>query len=280
MLLVRDVGLDAVSLAGLADLQRKIDSLADYESRVERAREEWTRKTSAAAGKQLFDLVRKTLSRMCGDLVRCMYCEDSVADEIEHVLPKSFFPCSTFVWSNFGYACGPCNGFKNNKYGVVVGAGIVSFSRRRNDHVVPPPGGLSAFIDPRLEDATGFLDLDLGGTTPEGRVFEGTFEFLVKQDLNAIDALRADFTIRTLDLNGDLLRASRANAFGGYVARLREYAREKRGGADRDRLEALKRDILITPHPTVFVEMLRQRASLPAIRECLDACPEILSWGR
>ena len=47
-----------------------------------------------------------------------MYCEDSVGDEVEHHRPKNLYPDHTFLWDNYLYACGPCNGPKNNRFAV------------------------------------------------------------------------------------------------------------------------------------------------------------------
>ena len=48
-----------------------------------------------------------------------MYCEDSVADEVEHFRPKDLYPDVVFAWRNYLYACGQCNGGKNNRFSIV-----------------------------------------------------------------------------------------------------------------------------------------------------------------
>lgn len=117
--------------------------------------------------------IRKNLATMCIGSVRCAYCEDSAADEVEHILPKNLFSQHSFKWSNYLFACGPCNGPKSNRYGTVNGVSVKEFTRSKKDPVVPPPVGQSGFIDPRTEDAFDFLEMDLGGTTPHGIVLEG-----------------------------------------------------------------------------------------------------------
>lgn len=143
---------------------------------------------------------------------------------------------------------------------------------------MPPPQGVSALIDPSLEDPTDFLELDLGGQLPNGDVLAGTFEFLAIASLSNDARVRADFTIEVLGLNREVIRASRANAYSGFRARLREYVDAVDTGADEEELNAMKSDLLKTPHLTVFFEMRRQRAHLPGIREIFLRAPEILEW--
>ena len=54
------------------------------------------------------------LSAMCHGPRRCMYCEDSAADEVEHFRPTDLYPEFVFAWMNYLYACGPCNVRKKN----------------------------------------------------------------------------------------------------------------------------------------------------------------------
>ena len=278
MLPIVDVLPARVHLDNLGVRQEELDQLASYEARVDAAKSKWKVKSNDAAGKDLFDELRRALRGMCGELVRCMYCEDSVADEIEHIYPKNYFPEKTFTWSNFAYACGPCNGAKSSKYGVWNGVSVVPTVRRRKGPVLPPPAGQSGFLDPRFEDPTQFFELDLGGVAPNGTGVDGTFEFLVRDGLDAMSKARATYTLQTLKLNSELQRASRENAFNGYRARLREYVAEKASFAPPARLENIKADVLRTPHPTVFVEMLRQRHVLPPIEVALRSAPEIGGW--
>ena len=54
-----------------------------------------------------FAAVRKELADLCSGSRRCMYCDDSVADEVEHFRPKDLYPEVVFAWMNYLYACGP-----------------------------------------------------------------------------------------------------------------------------------------------------------------------------
>jgi uncharacterized protein (TIGR02646 family) len=278
MLRVPDRPVLATTVGVLKSLQHSITLLPDYSDRVNAAIAAWNSKTSSKAKSEAFQDIRKTLALMCVGPIRCAYCEDSLADEIEHIKPKSFFPEFTFSWSNYLYSCGPCNGPKGNRYGAVNGGRVEEFVRKKGDPLVPPPAGPSALVDPRADDPLDFLDLDLGGVAPDGALFAGTFLILPREGSHPELQARAEFTIEVLGLNREVIRAARANAFGGFRARLREYVSEKLGGASPDRLEALKADILGTPHLTVFAEMRRQKNFLPMIRSLFDDAPETEGW--
>jgi len=278
MLKIADRALAASASKVLASIQATVDGAADYSGRVTAADVEWKAKGGTAAKKDAFKLIRETLASMCVGPVRCAYCEDSLADEVEHIQPKSLFPQHAFVWTNYLFACGPCNGPKSNRYGVVTGNAVVEFVRQRGGPISAPPAGTSGFIDPRREDPSGLLEVDLGGTTPSGDVIAGTFEILPADGLSPTDFARADFTIEVLGLNREVIRVARANAFGGFRARMREFVHKLEGGADADALLALKNDLLMTPHLTVFSEIRRQRAILPELNDLLQRAPDMLAW--
>jgi uncharacterized protein (TIGR02646 family) len=273
----RELALGATKT--LERLQQIVDAEPDYPARVTAAKTQWQIRTSTNAKAATFATVRSTLSQMCVGTVRCAYCEDSLADEVEHIQPKTLFPEAVFKWRNYLFACGPCNGPKSNQHGTILGNEVVEFRRGRADPVVPPPAGLPGLIDPRSEDPLQYLDLDIGGLTPENQKIDGTFEFLPVDGLPPIEHSRAKYTIKVLDLNREVLRVGRANAFGGFRARLREFVMEKEAGASTQRLEILKDDLIRTPHLTVFAEMRRQRAAWPDIEDLLLRAPEALAWS-
>ncbi|MCC4296625.1 HNH endonuclease family protein [Aurantimonas coralicida] len=262
----------------LHGLQALIDAEPDYASKVTAAGRAWDTKTSTKAKAEAFRDVRQTLASMCLGPIRCAYCEDSLADEVEHIRPKTFFPEHVFAWENYLFACGPCNGPKGNRYGVVANGNVAEFVRTRKDPVTPPPGGISALIDPRTEDPLDFLDLDLGGTTPDGIDVPATFDFLPKDTATEDARARAAFSIDVLGLNREVMRVARENAFGGFSARLREYVIEKQDGASDARLKELRDNLLSTPHLTVFAEIRRQKAYLPNIQALFAFAPEAESW--
>ena len=176
-----------------------------------------------------------------------MYCEDSVADEVEHFRPKDLYPEVVFAWMNYLYACGPCNGRKNNKFVVMDGTGkLVDVTRPHKAPVVRPTSGDAALIDPRRENPLDFLMLDL----------RDTFEFTPIADAGTQDYERASYTIEVLGLNDrDYLVRARRTAFRNYRALLSAYGPER----NPQRRCAGMRAIRDNNHPTVWWEMKRQR---------------------
>ena len=128
--------LDAATQQQLSQWQHEVDSLATYPARVETAKARFKERNKK--GNVTFDVVRVQLVAMSHGARRCAYCEDSVGDEVEHIWPKDFFPERAFVWTNYLYACGGCNGAKLNRWrlrdaqGLLVGAPAADLTRRRD----------------------------------------------------------------------------------------------------------------------------------------------------
>ncbi|MEQ8964821.1 MAG: hypothetical protein RID91_03255 [Azospirillaceae bacterium] len=268
MLPLADPGLPAVASVKLAEYQAEIDAIADYAVRVAEAKTKFSSRNRRSDA--TFRAVRDSLSIMCAGAQRCVYCEDSVGDEVEHIKPKDLYPEDVFRWPNYVYACGRCNGGKNNKFAVITPTGRrLVVTRPRGAPVTPPAAGRPAFIDPRAEDPMDFLSIDL----------LGTFLVLPREDLPAEAVDRAEFTIDTLNLNRDLLLEARRNAFGGYRARLVEYRARRDAGADAAELDALRDGLLDTPHPTIWEELKRQASDIPVIDALFAAAPEARTWS-
>jgi 5-methylcytosine-specific restriction endonuclease McrA len=278
MLAINHRPLEATPSAVLATMQETVDRETEYPARVQIAGALWKTKNGSASGKAAFRTIRETLSQMCVGSVRCAYCEDSLADEIEHIYPKSLFPERAFLWSNYAFVCGPCNGPKGSRYGYLVGSEVLEFVRKPRDPIVPPPSAPGALVNPRAEDPLQFLELDLGGVTANGSHIMGTFEILPADGLSPEALSRAEFTISVLNLNREVIRVARENAFGGFRARLREYVQKREVEAQPAELERHRLDLLRTPHLTVFAEMRRQRNRLPEIDDLLQRAPEAEQW--
>ncbi len=196
----------------LQTYQREVDGEPTYFHRVEAADRLFKSRNNLS--NRTFRVVRSKLHEMCSGARRCCYCEDSCADEIEHVRPKSLYPERVFVWENYLYACGPCNGPKNNRYAVFVG------KRKR--------------LVPRSENPLDYMELDL----------LETFRFVPTAEEGTVDYLRADYTIKVLRLNDrDVLPEARRCAFGSYRARLHEYRSRKHAGTSLGALQVLIRGI-------------------------------------
>ncbi len=129
MLRIPDLQLSKSAITQLAAYQAQVDALGVYENRIAEAKRLFSRRNKKS--NPTFREVRKVLDQMCGGARRCMYCEDSVADEVEHFKPKDFYPELAFAWINYLYACGPCNGGKSNAFPIVsaLDGRIVQLSR-------------------------------------------------------------------------------------------------------------------------------------------------------
>src|SRR5260221_6230464 len=112
------VPLRARAQSQLPRCQQDIDALAGYADRVAAGK---TRFASRNVGTNAtFREVRKALKQMCSGAQRCAYCEDSASNQVEHMRPKDLYPEQVFQWLNYTYACGLCNGPKNNRFGILL----------------------------------------------------------------------------------------------------------------------------------------------------------------
>ncbi len=269
MIQLPNMELPAAAAIQLAGYQATIDALPDYPARVVAAKTGFRARNVTA--NETFRVVRRTLSQMCSGAQRCCYCEDSAADEIEHIKPKHLYPEASFSWENYLYACGPCNGPKNNRFAVFEPEQqcITEVVRGRNDPIVPPPPGEPVLIDPRREDPLHFFELDL----------VDTFQFVPAAGLDPRERERALYTRRILRLNQrDLLVQARRTAYGSYVARLKEYVADKAKGKNALVLERYVDALKLMDHPTVWKEIQRQQGRIASLRTLFKAAPEALGW--
>jgi len=264
MLLLKNKTLPPNIALQLSQYQGTVDSNTTFETKV-------------AEGKRLFSLynkkdnstfrsVRKHLSEMSGGTVRCNYCEDSNANQVEHIYPKNYYPERCFSWINYCYACGPCNQPKNDHFSIFDSVGTEI--NIKNLTTMPPPNGQALLIDPRIENPIDLLFLDISDT----------FKFVpLKDDIK--DHRRAEYTIELLGLNTrtHLIRA-RKNAFTSFKARLFEYVSKKESGTQMDDLLSLIEAQKSDHHQTVWQEMIRQRSLHTEINDLLNRAPEALDW--
>lgn len=249
--------------------QADLNNIQDYEERVDQSREKFkTRNTSKS---KTFSAIRKGLTSLCSGARRCCYCEDSAADEVEHIKPKSLYPEQTFVWENYLYSCGPCNSRKNNNFFIFESAThkITNISRKKGDPVIPPLIGDSVFINPRQEDPFDFIIIDL----------VDTFMFIPSAQPESRDYNRAEYTInKILNLNSDLLLAARKESYYSCRARLCEYVRSKNSGSLQAQLDLLTNSLKSMQHPTVWQEIKRQQHLIPELEILFAQAPEALKW--
>lgn len=268
MIRLPDGDLSAETLAQLRVYQADVDAAGAYAARVARAAASFG--SANRKGNPTFDAVKRALTAMCCGAQRCAYCEDSAADEVEHIHPKSLYPEHTFAWPNYLYACGPCNTAKNHRFAVFPDhtAATIEVSRPRNAPINPPVHGSPVFLNPRIEDAIRWITLDL----------RGTFHFVATATKGSRAYERARYTIETLKLNRDLLVEARKQAFKDYEALLKHYVTAKRGGEGQEALDELRRTIIRRQHPTVWREMQRQHDKHVNLGSLFRDAAEALSW--
>jgi uncharacterized protein (TIGR02646 family) len=267
MIAVLDAPLDGQLSTKLQGLQDRISQLDNYAAQVAFAKSSWATKPAA-----LFGELKERLAALCSGNRRCVYCEDSLADEIEHMRPKDLYPEQAYVWRNYVLACGPCNGPKNNRFAILDGTdALIDVTRRRGAVLAPPQQGRHALIDPRIEDPISLLWLDFR-----------TWRYVPdSDDDNSIAWRRAEYTIDVLRLNkrDDLVRGRRA-AFSGFEARLRMWI-EHREQWDVARRQAFVTDFRVERFRGVWERMKRHHAQTPLLQEVsvlFDAAPEAAAW--
>jgi hypothetical protein len=212
-----------------------------------------------------------TLTKMCSGAQRCGYCEDSLADEVEHIKPKDLYPEEVFRWRNYLYACGPCNGPKNNQYAVFsVNTGTLTLvTRRRRQRVTKPEPGSDVLLNPRREDSLRFMEINL----------LDTFFFLPIGAAGSRDYQRADYTIKVLRLNDrDPLPKAREEAYRSYRARLVEFIERRDDGATPKELNDLAKAIKRMGHPAVWYEMKRKAQRISTLADLFNRAPEAMEW--
>lgn len=269
MIRLPDESLDIATATTLRTYQAEVDAAGAYPEQVAEAKRLFVLRN--VRGNATFGEIKRVLDRMCAGARRCAYCEDSLADEVEHVRPKDLYPQVVFAWSNYVYACGPCNGPKSNHFAVFVEGSDDPFEVARSWRapVVPPIDGAPVLLDPRTEDAAAYMWLDL----------RETFFFAPSAAKGTRDYERAAYTIKTLQLNQrDALPRARREAYKDYLAHIRSYAHERDKRATPTRLLELRTSARERQHPTVWREMVRQRELIPELRELFAAVPEAATW--
>jgi hypothetical protein len=271
-------------------VHNEINACPTFAEKVDYARNAWKNRVNNAA----FDEIKNKLVKMCVHNTICNYCEATLATDIEHILPKLFFPELAFAWDNYLLACKTCNtAFKLDNIAVFLpGSGINLFRVPRGTQ---PPSGNVAMINIRHENPANLIDLDLG-----------TGVFYEKFPLGTMEYEKAKYTIdEALFLNiRDDLRESREVTFKEQYQNLR-YATlifeseslEEIGhiinnhepiividpviGVRRVKAELLvniRKAIRNKRHPTVWAEMKNQRFLFPRLNDLFNRYPQALNW--
>ncbi|MBN5034439.1 hypothetical protein JY448_12410 [Stenotrophomonas maltophilia] len=160
------------------------------------------------------------LSGMCGYRIRCMYCGDSEACDVEHFFPKAVaeFRCRVFDWNNLLFICTPCNRLKNAKFRILS-------------------DGSAAFINPVEDDPWDFFDF-----------VEETGELVPRADLEAYALDRAATTIHTENsrISFETVTESRRQAARSIRRAVESFLRSDKGEADSHEFIA---DLVSTGRP-------------------------------
>lgn len=242
--------------------QGEINALVDYQARVNLAKAKF-----ASKPKLLFSRIRTALVEVSGELVRCGYCEDSCADEIEHVWPKNFFPDLTFCENNYLFACGICNPAKSDHFELKIGSVWVDLKEQRKHHgFIEPTSRISKFVDPLREDPKDLLWMD---------IVSKTFMFVPIHDVGTDEYERAKHTIDTLRLNREVLVLARKNAYSGFLDRIHRYLDCKQANESADSLGERLNELRRAPHQTVRMEINRQINSTTLDLVAVNMSPEI-----
>jgi hypothetical protein len=248
--------------------------VGDFAARKSLADSGW--KSRSSRGNGTFDCVRKTLSAMCNGAMRCMYCEDSAGDSVDHFWPKSRFPDQVFSWENLNCVCSNCNTRKNAKFKVALADGqivaIIGFAENEE-----PPTGEHILINPRVDDPMHFALLDLR-----------TFTFCEGIDLTKQELERYEYTFdEVLKLSHperEHLISGRRQAFGDFKARLKEYLLEKNDGKSAYHLAKFIDGIQRHNHQFVWREIQRHQRNGwlihvdSALASMFTQAPEALTW--
>lgn len=259
--------LDDATIKQLKAWQQGVDDAGDYAARVRAAEQEFTRRRPQSGFRPVID----ALIAMCTGRRRCMYCEDSCAEQVEHHHPKAYYPELVFAWSNFLFACSGCNGRKSSTFPLFSPAAptVVEFSHKGDDERSPPPAGTSVLLDPRQDDPQNFFRLDL----------RGTFKLNIVPTPGSHEHLRAERTLRVLKLNHrDELLKHRRDIYESQLSHLHRAASARQDPARSTEVERIKLAVQGLSCGVVWREMKRQREVHPELVRAFGAIPEALDW--
>lgn len=267
MIQIHAVELPAAVESQLHQWQAEVDALPEYADRVRFAAARFRNAAKSAP----FQDIRRALEKAAAGNARCMFCEDSLANEIDHLRPKALYPDACFSWPNYIYVCGVCNKAKSSTFAVFANPTreLVDVTRRRGHPIAPPLDGSAVLIHPRYEDPMRLLKLDIADS----------FYFSPLAPRGSEEHQRARYTIDLLKLNRrDPLVRQRRQYFETYLTQLEAYTRAQERGDSEDELRARRYHVRTLGHPTVWFEMRRQHGSLARLRALFANLPEALQW--
>ena len=275
MIQLPNVSISQIVLDKLKEYQDEVDSEIDFAKKAEVAKNLFGAKN--VIGDVIFNEVKTALDSMCSGARRCVYCEDSLGCEVEHIRPKSLYPESCFSWENYVYACGLCNKRKSNKFTVFDGTTheLLKITKKTLDN---KNKGNDVMINPRNENPMEYCKLDLENKA---------CRFVIIENLGKREKAKAKYTFFTMlnlnDVPYEKIRQARENAYSNYFNRLFIYTKFRNELSDA-RKEIIIQELQKEQHPTVWKEMQRYYREnwLKSIDEELhklfEECPESLDW--
>jgi uncharacterized protein (TIGR02646 family) len=232
--------LSPETLEFLRERTRLVTQAADPKAEARRL---WKLQTAKA-----FVEIRAALRQMASGVERCMYCEDSEGNDIEHFWPKSAYPDRAFDWFNYLFGCSRCNSnFKRNRFPLDA-------------------GGEPLLINPTEEEPLDHLRFlsstgEYGPRTPKG-----------------------ESSIDVFGLNRTTLQMGRWRAWATLRHLLPCYAQLRAAGREAD-AEEIVNVFRTSPFSGVLAAFLRiaagpsaQRLITPECMAVLHAHPEISTW--
>lgn len=157
--------------------------------------------------------IRRKLAAACPGYECCVYCESSSFERIDHVLPRSVFPESTFIYKNYIPCCAICNELKSSKCAEVVGGGWAAIHRRDGDGILVDEF-VSAFASPWDHDIYSLITVDI----------VDTFLLIPVPGLEQVDAVKARCILDFLDFDErDILVRRRRAAYQRFLSLVADY---------------------------------------------------------
>lgn len=267
MVQLPDVTLSQRAQRWLLSWQAEIDSLPTFEAKVAFVEQHWANRNRGS--NRTFQEIRRVLRGACSGNLGCPYCETSVGKTIDHFRPKAIYPELTFVWANLIPACSDCQSVKGSRFRIcrqdTGGHEDLSLGTE-------PAAGVALLINPREEDPSEFLELDLATGEFLERAVEGTPEYA-----------RASYTLQLLELNArNELRRARQKAYRTFRLHLEEYAQYKEAEAPEVELNQLCNALLALNYQAVWEEMKRQVRLYPnfypELTSLFQRVPEAFDW--
>jgi uncharacterized protein (TIGR02646 family) len=288
-----DQALTADSQKELTKLQNEVNKKVSFAQKAAKAQSLWNNKNNKKSPdkrKKAFVEIREKLMKMCVSIGICNYCEQSEANDIEHIYPKSFFPIFAFVWTNYLLVCKQCNtAFKLDKCFVIDSSGKIHVTVRGNEPIHPT----TAFINPRTENPAAYMIMNTqdfefeildGLSTTDYNKADKTLEILALNTRDTLIATRkaaAIYFYQRIDLLNKLLNTETIEQIHHLLTPYDAYLDDTKTLTElkSDIKAGFKKDILQHAHPSVWaaIKLVDSKAT-PKWIALFQQLPEVLGW--